>query len=109
MTGQGGGVFGCAAHIKSARVRLSRVAGLVGWTWRWLTVGFEWQSRRLPTVDRIGYSADLVERGHDPTLIGRNRLGAIGPFHPVVQSSSTAEFERLGDRVRAGEVPAWRA
>ena len=84
-------------------------AGLVGWTWRWLTVGPEWQSRRLPTADRIGYNADPAEPGYDPDLIGRNRPGAMGPFHPVVHYLTTAEFERLGDRVRAGEVPAWRA
>ncbi len=79
---------------------------------RWLSVMPDWHLpehapdlRNLPW--RLGaWSQD----GYDPELVGRNRPGLMGPYHPVLHYLSRQEFEGLGsDRaIRAADLPPWR-
>ncbi len=80
-------------------------------TIRWMSVMPEWHlpqyapdERNLPW-ERACWSATR----YDPSLVGRNQPGVMGPYHPVIHYLSAKEFEALGNRRLSPEdIPPWR-
>lgn len=84
-------------------------SGEVNWTLRWMSVGPEWKAPFAPTPAHIGSRSDYWSRSFDPNATFRNdHAGALGRYQPRVHYMSRAEFEALGSRVRATDVPVWR-
>jgi len=80
-------------------------------TIRWMSVIPEWHlpqyspdQGNLPW-DRAAWSGTRYE----PALIGTNRPGAMGPYHPVIHYLSNEQFEALGDRpLSPQDIPSWK-
>lgn len=84
-------------------------AGKISWTVRWLSVGPEWKGPMMPTPALLGRRGEWGEADYDSRAISTNGWGgAIGEYLPRVGYMSTEDFEALGDRVRARDVPDWR-
>ena len=76
---------------------------------RWLSVIREWHlpmyapdEKNLPWV-KTAWS----QKNYDQNLVGRNKPGFLGPYHPVIHYMTTEEFEALGSSVKPDSVPAW--
>ncbi len=77
---------------------------------RWMSVIPDWYlPQYAPDSDNIPWSTGAWSQvTYDETLVGENRPGIMGPYHPVVHYMTTEEFEALGDRVLNPEdIPEW--
>jgi len=79
---------------------------------RWMSVMPDWYSpeyspgkQNLP-IEKACWS----EPGYDQHLVGRNRPGALGPYHPVIHYMTRRQFESLGKkRIVPGDIPEWES
>jgi hypothetical protein len=69
---------------------------------------------RLPTTPRTRNGEPTVEEAQarywsicHPTLVGQNRPGVMGPYHPILHYVARQEFEVLGCPVDPDRVPWW--
>jgi hypothetical protein len=76
---------------------------------RWMSVMPEWHlpgvapdSNTIPWVTGA-WSQDT----YDKTLVGENRQGIVGPYHPVIHYMTREEFEALGDNILPEDIPEW--
>jgi hypothetical protein len=76
---------------------------------RWMSVMPEWHlpevapdSNTIPWVTGA-WSQDT----YDKTLVGENRQGIMGPYHPVIHYMTREEFEALGDNIVPEDIPEW--
>jgi len=49
-----------------------------------------------------------MQREFDVTLVGENKPGVMGPYHPVIHYLSKQEFEALGCPIDPAAIPDWR-
>lgn len=77
---------------------------------RWLSVLPEWHLPKFaPHEDNITWEkGSWSSKQFDKSLVGRNRPGTMGPYHPVIHYMSRAEFEALGNRIDPRRVPEWK-
>ena len=69
-------------------------SGRVSWTLRWLTVGPEWKGPMTPSHEKLGWTGDGIAEGFKESSISKNtHQGALGPYLPVVDYMTKAEFE----------------
>lgn len=81
----------------------------VSWTLRWMSTPPEHDFPLSPHQGHLGWETDWAGLHFDPTRLGTNtRAGFLGAYQPLVHYLTRAEFERLGSRVTADAVPAWR-
>jgi hypothetical protein len=77
---------------------------------RWLSVYPDHASNPyVPTDELVPWSTgSWSEDTYNPDLVGKNRPGVMGPYHPVLHYMSRQEFEALGCPVEPGQVPSWK-
>ncbi len=77
---------------------------------RWLSVYPDHASNPyVPTDKLVPWSiGSWSEDAYDPTLIGQNAPGVMGPYHPILHYLTKPEFEALGCPVDPSQVPAWK-
>jgi len=78
-------------------------------TIRWMSVYPDhYMQEFAPNDDNIPWdSGAWMESRYDPTLVGQNTPGVMGPYQPILHYMTRQEFEALGCPVDAGQVPAW--
>ena len=82
--------------------------GRVGWTLRWLSVGPEWSFAKTPHEHNLTWAAGWASKCYDASLLSQNhQRGWLGEYQPVAHYLTTAQFEALGEGLRADDVPAW--
>ncbi len=80
-------------------------------TIRWMSVMPEWH---LPEYAPDEYNLPWEKAAwsatqYDKSLIGQNRAGIMGPYHPVIHYLSKEEFEALGDKkLSPQDIPLWK-
>jgi len=77
-----------------------------------MSVRPEWHlPRYAPHEDNLPWeTASWSGVAYDKSLVGENRPGALGPYHPVIHYMTRQQFESLGNkRIRPREVPEWTA
>jgi len=76
---------------------------------RWMSIYRDHASNPyVPTDTLVPWSVgSWSEDAYDPTLIGQNTPGVMGPYHPVLHYLTPAEFEALGCPVNPAQVPEW--
>ena len=47
------------------------------------------------------------QKRYNQTLVGLNRPGKLGAYHPVLHYMTIADFEALGDGFQISDIPAW--
>ncbi len=74
---------------------------------RFMSVAPEWrETGKTPDMNNLPWEkADWAQPGYDRDLIGNNRPGALGDWHPVLHYMSKEEFERLGTRLDPRNIP----
>lgn len=83
-------------------------AGKISWTNRWLSVGPDWKGPMVPTPEKIGRRGEWGEPAFDPSVISTNGwTGALGSYLPKIGYMRRPEFEALGPRIRARDLPDW--
>ena len=61
-----------------------------------------------PHVDMIPWDSGVWSSdNYNPNLIGRNKPGVLGPYHPIIHYMTKKEFEALGDKIDPDKVPVW--
>lgn len=78
-------------------------------TVRWMSVPPEWYlPEYAPDETNIPWSTGAwSEDTYDRTLIGENKPGVLGSYHPVIYYMTKAEFEALGNTITAQTLPKW--
>ncbi|QCW98825.1 hypothetical protein FGM00_01325 [Aggregatimonas sangjinii] len=78
-------------------------------TFRWLSVGPEWESSPNPHEEELPYAtADLAGSRYDETLLGGNtHTGHLGEYLPKVHYLKKLDFEALGASFRYSDIPEW--
>lgn len=78
-------------------------------TLRWLSVRPEWYlpeyapyEKNIPW-DKGAWSGE----NYDPSIIGQNKPGIMGPYHPVIHYMTKQEFEALGTNTDITNIPKW--
>jgi len=83
--------------------------GRVGWTLLWLSVGREWSFAKTPHELNLTWAANWASKCYNPSLLSQNHhRGVLGEYQPIVHYLTTAQFESLGEKVKANDVPIWR-
>jgi len=79
-------------------------------TIRWMSVMPEWHLlQHAPDTYNIPWSTGAwSEGGYDESLVGQNKPGVMGPYHPVIHYLSKTEFEALGCPVNPAAMPEWK-
>jgi hypothetical protein len=81
-----------------------------GFILRWMNIYPDhYMEEYAPTDDNIpwetgGWSQDA----YDKSLVGENKPGVLGPYHPVIHYLDKGEFEELGCPIDADAIPEWR-
>jgi len=81
-----------------------------GIIWRWMAVsdGWEMPDTTPNEINLPRTKSSWSGKNYDSTLIGmNNHKGALGWYQPQIHYMTTAEFEALGDKVKADNVPVW--
>jgi hypothetical protein len=80
-------------------------------TIRWMSVMPEWH---LPEYAPDEYNLPWKKAAwsatqYDQSLVGQNKPGVMGPYHPVIHYLSKEQFEALGNRkLSPKDIPEWR-
>lgn len=76
---------------------------------RWLCVAPDWRFSLAPHEHNLDFShSDFAATLYDKTLIGQNwREGFMKCYLPRVHYMTKAEFEAIGSKVTAENVPVW--
>lgn len=79
-------------------------------TIRWMTVYPDHHMENFTPDDRnIPWETGAwSSEGYNQSLVGENRPGAMGPYHPLVHYPAKGEFEALGCPVNPASVPVWK-
>jgi len=79
---------------------------------RWMSVYPDhYMEEYAPTDQNIPWKTGaLMQDEYDKTLVGENRPGVMGSYHPVIHYLTKEEFEALGDRrLSPKDIPTWTA
>ena len=84
--------------------------GEVSWTLRWMSVQPEWSFALTPSETFLPWATtDWASPQYNPALLGgNNQTGKLGEYLPRVSYLSKVEFEQLGKKVTAAQVPVWK-
>lgn len=76
---------------------------------RWMSIIPEWYlPQYAPDSQNIPWSTGAWSQDtYDQTLVGENRPGIMGPYHPVIHYLTREEFEALGNVIDPEDVPEW--
>jgi len=76
---------------------------------RWLSVRPEWYlPEYAPDEKNIPWDkGSWSGQNYDFSLVGQNRPGVMGPYHPVIHYMTKEEFEALGSNIDPNDVPDW--
>jgi hypothetical protein len=76
---------------------------------RWVCVSPEWNFSLSPHENHLDWAhSDWAGSKYDSTLIGVNwRRGFMQCYLPKVHYMTVAEFESLGNQLRADQIPVW--
>ncbi len=78
---------------------------------RWLSVMPDWHlSQYAPDQKNIPWETGAwSEEKYDQNLVGKNKPGVMGPYHPVIHYMTKSGFEALGNKTLSPhEIPVWR-
>ncbi|MBU7010916.1 MAG: hypothetical protein HXS46_09510 [Theionarchaea archaeon] len=81
-----------------------------GLVFRWMSVIPDWYfPEYAPHETNIPWSTGAWSQDtYDKSLVGENRPGIMGPYHPVMHYMTTEEFEALGEgTIDPGSMPEW--
>ena len=76
---------------------------------RWMNIIPEWYlPEYAPDEHNIPWSTGAWSQNtYDKSLVGENRPGVLGLYHPVIHYMTKKEFEALGDNIRLEDIPEW--
>lgn len=79
-------------------------------TVRWMNVMPEWHlARYAPDEYNLPWArAAWSGTQYDESLVGLNRPGTMGPYHPVIHYMSKEEFEALRENPSPRSIPEWK-
>lgn len=81
----------------------------LGLLMRWVNIAPEWTFPFAPQEHHLDFShSDYAGTQYDPSLLGYNwRHGFMQCYLPKIHYMTKAEFEAIGNKVNAENVPAW--
>jgi len=81
-----------------------------GFPIRWMSVYPDhYMAEHVPNEENIPWETGAwSQKAFDKKLVGENRPGAMGPYHPVIHYLTKAEFEALGCPIDPAAVPEWK-
>jgi hypothetical protein len=77
---------------------------------RWMSVYPDhYMDQYAPTDQNIPWKTGAwMEEGYDRTLVGENKPGVMGPYHPIVHYMTKEQFEALGNKpLQPSDIPQW--
>ncbi len=76
---------------------------------RWMSIIPEWYlPEYAPDEHNIPWSTGAWSQNtYDKSLVGENRPGVLGLYHPVIHYMTKKEFEALGDNIKSEDIPEW--
>lgn len=76
---------------------------------RWMDIYPDhYMEEYAPTDNNIPWETGAwSEEGYDKSLVGENKPGVMGPYHPVIHYLTKQEFERLGCPIDTERIPEW--
>jgi hypothetical protein len=79
-------------------------------TIRWMSVMPEWHLPEFaPDQYNIPWKTGAwSQASYDSSLVGENRPGVLGPYHPVIHYMTREQFEALGSSPNPGKIPKWQ-
>ncbi|MBD3195195.1 MAG: hypothetical protein GF317_09080 [Candidatus Lokiarchaeota archaeon] len=77
---------------------------------RWLSISPDWiLPEYAPNDKNIAWTkGSWSQPDYDKSIIGENKPGFLGPYHPIIHYMSKEEFEDLGDHPKLGRNPNWK-
>ena len=84
--------------------------GLISWTVRWLSVSPDWAFDKTPNESLLPPSqADWASSTFDATVLDKNNnQGFLGKYQPIVHYMKRIDFEHLGKKPTANQIPKWK-
>lgn len=79
-------------------------------TIRWMSVIPEWHLPEFaPDEHNIPWSIGAWSAAeYNESLVGKNKPGVMGPYHPVIHYLDKEEFESLGCPIDPKKIPEWK-
>jgi hypothetical protein len=77
---------------------------------RWMSVYPDhYMQEYAPNDQNIPWETGAwMQEGYDKTLVGENKPGVMGPYHPVIHYMTKEQFESLGNKpLNAADIPEW--
>jgi len=77
---------------------------------RWMSVYPDhYMEEYAPTDQNIPWETGAwMQEKYDKTLVGENKPGVMGPYHPVIHYMTKEQFEALGNKpLKAEDIPLW--
>lgn len=80
-----------------------------GFCMRWMSVYPDhYMEEHAPNDINIPWKSGAWSQDeYDVTLVGKNKPGVMGPYHPIVHYMTVSEFEALGDGFDSSDIPEW--
>jgi hypothetical protein len=78
-------------------------------TLRWLSVAPDWHlPAHAPDWNNVPWSNGAWSaENYDPSLVGLNTPGVMGPYHPIIHYLTKDAFEALGTNLDPRTIPKW--
>ncbi len=80
-------------------------------TIRWMSIMPEWYlPQYAPSEINLPWETTAWSaENYDSSLVGENKPGKMGPYHPVIHYLTKEQFEALGNRkLKPQDIPEWR-
>lgn len=76
---------------------------------RWLSVMPDWYlPKYAPDEKNIPQEVGVwASNNYDETIVGKNRPGMMGPYHPIIHYMTKEEFEEIGFDIDPKKIPEW--
>ena len=81
-----------------------------GFSIRWMSVYPDHYMQEFsPNEDNIPWEVGAWSQdGYNKTLVGENKPGVMGPYHPTIHYVTKDEFENLGCPIDPERIPKWK-
>lgn len=78
-------------------------------TIRWMSVMPDWYlPEYAPSEHNVPWKTGAWSATeYDKTLVGLNKPGVMGPYHPLIHYLTKEEFEVLGPNLSPDKIPLW--
>jgi F5/8 type C domain/Secretion system C-terminal sorting domain len=80
----------------------------LGLTVRWITVQPEWAFEKSPHEKNLTWAkTEFAGSAYDPKMLQNSHKGWLGCYQPKITLMTKQEFERLGNAVKADDIPVY--